>query len=490
MSRVFSMSPVWAIPGLQNARHFSSNRQPKAYVWASRVRLRLTVQQIWLWPIAPNIILLVAVLCAIANVVCGVQDRPAKEMLAWNGLPPRPDELGVAGPFAGIHDDVLIVAGGANFPLPVWENEKAWLDRVYVLDLNSESPTWSDGGKLTRPMAYGAAVSVPDGVVCIGGADATSVFREVFLLQWDRSSEALVRMEFPPLPEPRSYGSATLVGNTIWFSGGQGTTELVSAQKNLWSLDLSVRSEPGKFVWEKHEPCPGPPRAFHLTVGQHNGFDNCVYVISGRNQAGDDVGFLRDTWEYNMVSHRWRKRADVPNCVMAGTAISLGQSHIFVLGGAAEELFFRGNELKDEHPGLPLVGARFDIPAGSSWHPAGAGFCGSSDQVALRHFYHGHRFVYGCAGRAVCAGSVDATGQWAGSADRSSDRGHCDVFVLEVFDDQRIPLHRLRYYNVCFGRIRSQHFVRWQQSRPDRADRSRIAAQHSGRGTGFQPVRA
>jgi|GEM_PF-6551016 len=81
----------------------------------------------------------------------------------------------LAGPFADIHDDILIVAGGANFPQPVWENEKAWLDRIYVLDLKQPSPQWRDAGQLPRPIAYGAAVSTPDGVVCMGGADAATV---------------------------------------------------------------------------------------------------------------------------------------------------------------------------------------------------------------------------------------------------------------------------------------------------------------------------
>ena len=45
--------------------------------------------------------------------------------LSWSELPSLPDPLGVAGPFAGVHNDALIVAGGANFPRPVWENEKA-----------------------------------------------------------------------------------------------------------------------------------------------------------------------------------------------------------------------------------------------------------------------------------------------------------------------------------------------------------------------------
>ncbi len=93
-------------------------------------------------------------------------------LLDWRQLPDLPDALGVAGPFVGVHNDALIVAGGANFPQPVWENEKVWHDRIHVLTKTDDGYPWKSGGTLPRPIAYGAAVSTPDGVVCMGGNDA------------------------------------------------------------------------------------------------------------------------------------------------------------------------------------------------------------------------------------------------------------------------------------------------------------------------------
>ena len=124
------------------------------------------------------------------------------EMLSWKELPSLPDELGVAGPFAGVHNDALIVAGGANFPQPVWENEKVWRDRVFVLTNSGDEFVWYDGGKLARPIAYGAAVSTQDGIVCMGGNDAEETFDGVFLLQWDKSAKKVSLTVYPPLPKP------------------------------------------------------------------------------------------------------------------------------------------------------------------------------------------------------------------------------------------------------------------------------------------------
>ena len=38
---------------------------------------------------------------------------------------------------------------------------------------------------VARPIAYGAAVTTNDGVVCMGGNDSETTLDQVFLMQWD-----------------------------------------------------------------------------------------------------------------------------------------------------------------------------------------------------------------------------------------------------------------------------------------------------------------
>ena len=273
--------------------------------------------------------------------------------LDWQSLPDLPDRLGVAGPLVGVHNDALIVAGGANFPQPVWDNGKVWHDAIHVLTKTADGYAWHKGGRLDRPIAYGAAVSTPDGVVCMGGNDSTTTFGEVFLLSWDSSAKKVTRHKYPPLPQPCVYGQAALVGNTIYLAGGQSGSGLDSAMNNFWALDLSKKDDPAAFVWQELAAWPGASRAFNLTVRQHNGYHDCIYVMSGRRQEGEDIQFLKDVWEFTPQTGTWRRRSDVPRCVMAGTGIGFGQSHIFVLGGADGSLFFQADELKDDHPGFP-----------------------------------------------------------------------------------------------------------------------------------------
>ena len=203
-----------------------------------------------------------------------------------------------------------------------------------------------------------------------------TMFDRCFLLQWDAEARQLHQVPLADaLPEPCAYGAATLIGEVIYLAGGQHGTTLDTAMTNFWRLDLARRDGPPEsFDWEVLPAWPGRARAFNLTVAQHNGFDDCVYVISGRcanepeqvtNVAGyvavEDIFCLCDVYEFNpqhydagnnRFAEPWRQRADVPACVMAGTGAAMGQSHVFVLSGADGTLMAQADDLKLAHPGF------------------------------------------------------------------------------------------------------------------------------------------
>jgi len=145
--------------------------------------------------------------------------------------------------------------------------------------------------------------------------------------------------------------------------------------RNLWVLDLSAEGTPD-FEWKQLPPWPGPERAFNLAVVQHNGFHDCLYVLSGRRRSGAGIVFLKDVYEFHpgtiseSYGGSWRRMADAPACVMAGTAAAVGQSHIFVFGGADGSLYARSEELKDLHPGFPKRALAFHTITGT-WTDAG-----------------------------------------------------------------------------------------------------------------------
>lgn len=275
--------------------------------------------------------------------------------LDWAALPPLPNPDGVAGIFAGFHNNAVIAAGGANFSEPVWESPKVFHDDIYVLiGREGKDCRWIHGGKLPRPVAYGASASTSRGVVCLGGNDADECFRDTFLMQWQEQEQSVVMQPLPPLPAPCTNSTAAVIRDRVYVAGGCTGLELETAQRNFWMLDLSLFGTDG-FRWEELPPWPGPSRALAVVAAQHNGVADCVYVMSGRRVNGEGVTeFLRDVYEYMPGrAEPWHYRTDTPRCIMAGTGIALGQSHIFVLSGADETLFYQTDLLKDAHPGFP-----------------------------------------------------------------------------------------------------------------------------------------
>jgi len=290
--------------------------------------------------------------------------------LEWKELPPLPNELGVAGPLVGVHHDALIVAGGANFAPPIWETQKQWHDEIYVLTKSDDGYRWRNAGRLPKRIGYAATVSTPEGVLCMGGNDSTTTFSDVFALRWENGAVTVV--EYPPLPSPCVYGDAAFLDGAVYLAGGQSTNAAGSEMNNFWKLELT--GKPGKEKWKTLPAWDGPPRVHNITVAQSNGFHDAIYVISGRWKDKAEFGlskFLLDMWEFTPETQSWRKRAQLPQCVMAGTGIAYGQSNLFVLGGdngdfVGDEL----EELKDAHPGFPKVGFVYNTIT-DSWAETG-----------------------------------------------------------------------------------------------------------------------
>jgi len=301
-----------------------------------------------------------AVVSAMAWHAAGEASTHAAEFLNWSkltSLPPNPgddEQLGMAGPFVGMHNDHLIVAGGANFPKPVWENDKVWYPFAWAYDLvdgewmGAPVTLRRHGGR--RRVAYGASASTSHGVVCIGGNDGQTVFDEAFLLRVERGT--IVQKPLPKLPQPLTYAAAAAIDDVVYVAGGSSGLDLETATRTFFKLDLNA-ADPR---WEAMNwPQSIPPRAFHMLIAQKNATHHCLYVISGRRQnlkASGGVEFLTDVWQYNLVTETWSRCCDIPQPRVAGVAAPLGESHVVVVGGDSGKNFFRADELKDEHPGF------------------------------------------------------------------------------------------------------------------------------------------
>ncbi|TLD68832.1 galactose oxidase [Phragmitibacter flavus] len=283
---------------------------------------------------------------------------------SWQSLPPIPDPIGFAAPFAGTHNKVLIVAGGANFPekSPWQGGTKIWHDRAFILE--KPDAQWRTDFHLPRPLAYGVSISTPRGIVCIGGSDDQQHFRDVFLLQW--LDGKLLTQPLPSLPQTCANACGAAIGNTLFVAGGQTTPASTSALHTFWSLDLTSPNP----TWQTLEPWPGPARIL-ATAAAHEGF---FYLFSGADLTPGPDGKAQRTWLNDAYRYHpdqgWKKLSALPRPAVAAPSPAplLNPTSIAVLGGDDGAQLHVAPTAHQGFPKTPLV---YDIPT-NLWREAPA----------------------------------------------------------------------------------------------------------------------
>jgi N-acetylneuraminate epimerase len=279
--------------------------------------------------------------------------------LEWTPLPSLPNSPGVASPFAGYSHDVLLVAGGANFPdAPPWKNgTKVWHDRIYAL----MDGQWRIVGKLPEPMAYGISFQTSRGVLCVGGSDALNHRTDVFLMRLEAG-----QIEFESLPDfplPIANACGVLTGSTVYVAGGTESSASTQASSTFFSLDLSAE----KPQWNRLPDVPGPGRMLSVAATD----EKSIFIFSGASLAPGNDGkpvrsYLRDSWRFDIAGSSWKRRTDLPFAAVAAPspAAVAKSGKIIVLGG--DDGSHVGFQPPEQHPGFSKTALVYD-PAADRW---------------------------------------------------------------------------------------------------------------------------
>lgn len=252
----------------------------------------------------------------------------ARTHLACTALPELPDREGFAGSFAGVSGDALLVAGGTNFPgKRPWEGgTKVWYD--YVFALVPRATAWSDAGHLPCVNGYGVSVSVPEGLVLIGGGDGKRNFATVLLTRWDGRVASFVT--WPSLPKPLAQAAGACVDRKIYIAGGLDRPDATEAHAACYALDLDQID----YGWRQIARCPGPER-FLATASANEG---AFYLFGGARLVCDAHGrtqreCLRDAWCF-LPSTGWKRLSDLPRpAVAAPSPAPVIDGKLLVIGG-------------------------------------------------------------------------------------------------------------------------------------------------------------
>ncbi len=274
-----------------------------------------------------------------------------RDSLQWEVLPALPDSIGFAGVFAGVSNDALIVAGGANFPSGsnFDGHPKVWHDNLFVL--SDPASQWQTGFQLPKSTAYGVSVTWQNVLICIGGGDQNNHYTEVYAMHWD--GEAVIYSTLPSLPKPMAFGAGVLVGNTIYLAGGIESPDSIEALHNFWSLDLSLPS--AAQTWQNLPVWPGPERMLPVMAAQGKN----VFLFSGASLFADSLGkparrLLQDGYSFDTETQRWTQLKTIPRPLVAapGPGIPVGTSHLLFLAGDDGANAADAAKLRDDHPGF------------------------------------------------------------------------------------------------------------------------------------------
>lgn len=273
----------------------------------------------------------------------------------WTDLIPLPPvspstvQPGVAGPFAGIHGNTLIVAGGANFPdtMPWHGGKKQYHDEIYLLQLPAGAGGWkvltgTEG--LPRSVAYGASASVKAGVVCMGGETESGITNEVFIISVAGGRAIITPL--PPMPAPLSNASAASAGSVVYIAGGQTP---YGSSRALWSLD----TEDVSSGWKSHADLPLP--LINGVMAAVPGKDPELWMLGGRtrNEADDTSEIRSEIFSYSISADRWTLEGDLTNGsrvmrLAAGTGAAVDSRYIALFGGNDGSVFCRVEALLSE----------------------------------------------------------------------------------------------------------------------------------------------
>lgn len=280
---------------------------------------------------------LLSLLALLPMLIFGVVEKRFN-MVSFTPLSPFASNggQGVSGQFAGCVDGRLLVAGGCNFPDTAAADggSKVFYDGVYVLADSTVS--WTLIGHLPCRLAYGASVTVPEGVICLGGtSDGRHSETAVRLLSL--SGRELRVKELPSLPVGLDNFASAYGAGAIWVVGGQTDGEPSTKAYRL--------AYPAGKHWEALPDIPGHFRSIQpVAVVQSGNLGPNFYVFGGYDPVlcrarSNGIYFDMRKHEWLPVSLIKPHGTEEQMTLVGATAVASGAAHILFFGGVDKEIF-------------------------------------------------------------------------------------------------------------------------------------------------------
>lgn len=258
----------------------------------------------------------------------------------WSQLPiadGQQFQAGLAGASSGINNDVMLIAGGANFEngFPWKGAPKKYFNDIYIIRKEGECFTWINKTfKLPFNLAYSATVSTSKGMVCIGGENENGVSPKVISLEWNNRKTIVEYHFLPDLPIGVTNASAVVFENNIIVLGGETQTE---ALKLVYKLDLNS----GAPKWQKLTDLPIPLSHSVVVIQAKK-----LYLFGGRAKTKSGVSQLSNkAFQFDFENHEWKNLKNISEkskdvlALSAGVGVAYENDKILLIGGDKGNIF-------------------------------------------------------------------------------------------------------------------------------------------------------
>ena len=295
---------------------------------------------------------------ALCLAACNTETMKVTDLKA---IPDAAYARGVSAPFCGAIQDVLVVAGGANFP------DKSLLEggakRVYA-DIWAKAPhgrKWIHAGVLPDSTAYGATFAVDSALVLAGGNVCGVTTDKVYELRLSYGKAVLRTL--PQLPVPMEQCGWTRDGDRLYLVGGVGTT-------GVYTCTI------GTYEWSKIADLPEPlvqPVAYAANGKLYvwGGFNPETLDVSDRGLVMDLTVLPDGTEGTHAVipseakESLWKAAPSIPDggTFVGATGATLPDGRLVVVGGVNRAIFARAlhNTPEDRIPYLSKEPAEYQF---------------------------------------------------------------------------------------------------------------------------------
>ena len=305
---------------------------------------------------------------------------PAADV-AWSAAPQVVSgdagyDMGVSAMYAAAAGDVLLIAGGANFPdVPASEGgRKAFYDNIFAYDGDG----WRCVGLLPEPAAYGVSYQCGGRAIFAGGAGADGALSRVYSIEI--VDDAAVISTCAGLPKAVEQAAGAQIDGRLYLFGGIAGGQPSAA---LYMFDL--QSDDG---WRELASAPEP---LVQPVAAASG--GRLYVWGGFDSASKEVGGRG--YCYDPQRDEWSPVAGHPDggTFTGGCAATLADGRILCVGGVDRKIFAAALRLPagqmHDYLTQPVDAYRFQRrihifdPTVGEWQCAGEAACAARAGASL-----------------------------------------------------------------------------------------------------------